>query len=73
MGIKPKGNILMLGGTGPMGLLAIDYALHSDVKPKNLVVTDIDQSKLDRAKKLYPSDEVNVSFVNVNGGPLSIK
>lgn len=67
MGIKANGNILMLGGTGPMGLLAIDYALHAGVKPKNLVVTDIDQSKLDRAKELYPSDEVNVSFVNVNG------
>ncbi|MDD9150048.1 zinc-binding dehydrogenase [Sporolactobacillus sp. CQH2019] len=67
MGIKRNGNCLILGGTGPMGLLAIDYALHSDRKPEHLVVTDISQEKLDRAKKLYPSDEVNVHFVNVNG------
>ncbi|KRL05082.1 alcohol dehydrogenase catalytic domain-containing protein [Liquorilactobacillus oeni] len=66
MGIKKDGNLLLLGGTGPMGLLAIDYAIHADVKPKTLVVTDINQEKLDRAKKLYPSDEVKMIFVNVN-------
>ena len=40
MGIKAGGNMLIVGGTGPMGLLAIDYALHADTKPKRLVVTD---------------------------------
>ena len=65
MGIKEDGNLLILGGTGPMGLLAIDYALHGPIKPKNVVVTDIDQKKLDRAEKLYPStDETKVTFVN---------
>jgi threonine dehydrogenase-like Zn-dependent dehydrogenase len=67
MGIKRNGNCLILGGTGPMGLLAIDYALHSDRKPKRLVVTDINQEKLDRAKKYYPSSEVEVHFVDVDG------
>ncbi|MCT6811994.1 MAG: zinc-binding dehydrogenase [Lactobacillus helsingborgensis] len=67
MGIKAGGNMLIVGGTGPMGLLAIDYALHADTKPKRLVVTDIDQAKLDRAKELYPSDEVEVHFVNTKG------
>ena len=67
MGIKVGGNMLIVGGTGPMGLLAIDYALHADTKPKRLVVTDIDQAKLDRAKELYPSDEVEVHFVNTKG------
>ncbi|MDN7146479.1 zinc-binding dehydrogenase [Liquorilactobacillus mali] len=66
MGIKKNGNLLLLGGTGPMGLLAIDYAIHSNVKPKTLVVTDINQEKLDRAEKLYPSDEVKMLFINVN-------
>lgn len=65
MGIKKGGNTLILGGTGPMGLLAIDYAIHSDKKPKKLVVTDLNQAKLDRAQKLYPSDEVSMNFVNV--------
>ncbi len=67
MGIRENGNLLLLGGTGPMGgLLAIDYAIHAEVKPKTLVVTDINQAKLDRAKKLYPSDEVEMVFINVN-------
>ena len=64
MGIKNNGNMLIIGGTGPMGLLAIDYALHADLKPKKLIVTDIDQQKLDRAKELYPSNEVEVEFIN---------
>ncbi|GAF41015.1 L-sorbose-1-phosphate reductase [Agrilactobacillus composti DSM 18527 = JCM 14202] len=67
MGIKDGGNLLIVGGTGPMGLLAVDYALHGPKKPKKLVVTDMDQAKLDRAKKLYPSDEVEVEFLNVKG------
>lgn len=66
MGIRENGNLLLLGGTGPMGLLAIDYAIHAEVKPKTLVVTDINQAKLDRARKLYPSDEVEMVFINVN-------
>lgn len=64
MGIKKSGNMLIIGGTGPMGLLAIDYAIHADEKPEKLVVTDIDQEKLDRAKELYPSNKVEVEFVN---------
>ncbi|MBP2058201.1 threonine dehydrogenase-like Zn-dependent dehydrogenase [Lactobacillus colini] len=64
MGIKPNGNMLIIGGTGPMGLLAIDYALHADTKPKQLIVTDIDQDKLNRAQHLYPSKEVDIQFIN---------
>lgn len=66
MGIKENGNLLIMGGTGPMGLLAIDYALHGPIKPKNVVVTDMDQEKLDRAAKLYPSqDGIEVFYINV--------
>lgn len=66
MGIKEGGNLLIMGGTGPMGLLAIDYALHGPVKPKNIVITDMDQSKLDRAAELYPSQEgIQTHYVNV--------
>jgi threonine dehydrogenase-like Zn-dependent dehydrogenase len=67
MGTKKGGNMLMIGGTGPMGLLAVDYALHGPMKPKNLIVTDINQDKLDRAKRLYPSDDVNIQFINTAG------
>ncbi len=67
MGIKEGGNMLIMGGTGPMGLLAIDYALHGPRKPAKLVVTDIDQAKLDRAAALYPSENgVEVHYVNTS-------
>ena len=66
MGIKPDGNLLIMGGTGPMGLLAIDYALNGPIKPKHLVVTDRHQDKLDRAAKLYPSQAgITVTYLNV--------
>ncbi|MDU6523842.1 zinc-binding dehydrogenase [Enterococcus devriesei] len=68
MGIKADGNLLIMGGTGPMGLLAIDYALHGPIKPKKLVITDRDAEKLARAEKLYPSQNgIEVSYVNVDG------
>lgn len=57
MGIKEGGALAILGGTGPMGFLAIDYAIHNDRRPKHLVVTGRTQSKLDMAKCLYPVEE----------------
>lgn len=57
MGIKENGALAILGGTGPMGFLAIDYAIHNDRCPKHLVVTGRTQSKLDMAKRLYPVEE----------------
>lgn len=57
MGIKEGGALAVLGGTGPMGFLAIDYAIHNDRRPKHLVVTGRTQSKLDMAKRLYPVEE----------------
>ena len=50
MGLKKGGNLLILGGTGAMGMLAIDYALHGEKKPKHIVITDHHQDKLDRAQ-----------------------
>ncbi len=57
MGIKEGGNLAILAGVGPMGLAAIDYALHCDRKPGLMVVTDIDQNRLDRASKLLSPKE----------------
>ncbi len=51
MGVKENGHLAILAGAGPMGLAAIDYIIHTDVKPKQVVVTDIDQNRLDYAKK----------------------
>lgn len=53
MGIKAGGNVAILAGCGPMGLVAIDCALHGDIKPSLVVVTDLDQTRLDRAKSIF--------------------
>lgn len=53
MGIKEGGKMALLAGVGPMGLGAIDYALHCDRRPSLLVVTDINQERLDRAASIY--------------------
>ncbi|AOG60876.1 L-sorbose 1-phosphate reductase [Spiroplasma helicoides] len=66
MGIKNQGNLLILGGTGPMGLIMIDYALHGPIKPKKIIVTDISEEKLTRAAELYSSTkETQLFFENV--------
>jgi threonine dehydrogenase-like Zn-dependent dehydrogenase len=55
MEIVDGGKMALLAGVGPMGLAAISYILHrEDRKPSRLVVTDIDQERLDRASKLHP-------------------
>lgn len=40
-----------------MGLGAIDYAIHCDRKPGLLVITDIDQARLDRATSISTVEE----------------
>jgi len=69
MGIVRNGNTAILAGAGPMGLGAIDYALHSDRKPKLLVVTDIDELRLKRASLIHTPDEakkggVELKYIN---------
>ncbi|MDR0325195.1 MAG: zinc-binding dehydrogenase [Oscillospiraceae bacterium] len=56
MGIKSGGKMALLAGAGPMGLGAIDYALHCTRRPSLLVVTDIDEDRLVRAKNLFPPE-----------------
>ncbi len=54
MGIVDGGKLALLAGVGPMGLAAINYVIHrEDRKPSLMVVTDIDQVRLDRAARLY--------------------
>ncbi len=54
MEIVDGGKLAILAGVGPMGLAAINYALRrEDRKPSLMVVTDIDQDRLDRAASLY--------------------
>lgn len=52
MDIKANGALALFGAAGPMGLGAIDYALNRKRRPKTLVVTDVDQKRLNRAKRI---------------------
>lgn len=53
MGIVEGGKMALLASVGPMGLAAIDYALHCDRRPGLIVVTDIDDERLARAERIY--------------------
>lgn len=71
MGIKEGGCLAILAGAGPMGLGAIDYALHGGRCPALLVVADIDQARLTRAAQLFPESEAKkqgteIYFINLN-------
>ena len=55
-----------------MGLGAIDYAVHGDRKPRLLVVTDIDQARLQRASEILTEEEakrngVTLKYINTAG------
>ncbi|GHV04645.1 L-sorbose 1-phosphate reductase [Spirochaetia bacterium] len=69
MGIVEGGSLILLAGVGPMGLGAIDYAIHNPRRPSRMVVTDIDDARLARAAQLLPPDEakkygVELSYIN---------
>jgi threonine dehydrogenase-like Zn-dependent dehydrogenase len=69
MGTRKGGKMAILAGVGPMGLGAIDYALHQDRKPGLLIVTDIDDSRLSRAACLFTpehAEKEGVRLVYVN-------
>jgi len=71
MGIREGGNMAIIAGTGPMGLGAIDYALHQTRKPGLLVVSDIDDSRLARAACLFPPEHAmkeGIRLIYVNTG-----
>ena len=57
MEIVEGGKMAILAGVGPMGLAAINYVLRrDDRKPSLVVVTDVDQTRLDRAATILPVD-----------------
>lgn len=72
MGVKAGGKMAILAGAGPMGLGMIDYALHGDRQPSLLVVTDINEARLEKARKLFTDEDaakmgVKLMFVNTAG------
>jgi threonine dehydrogenase-like Zn-dependent dehydrogenase len=75
MGIRQGGNCALLAAAGPMGLAAVDFALHGPRQPGRLLVTDVDQARLDRAAAILPPGDaagVDLRYVNprsLPGGP----
>lgn len=73
MGIVEGGKCAILAGVGPMGLGSIDYALHGDRRPGLLVVTDINQERLDRAASIFTpeaaaKDGIKLVYLNTGEG-----
>ena len=54
MGLREGGNLAILAGAGPMGLIALDLALNGKVRPSLIVVADRDRTRLERAQRLVP-------------------
>jgi L-sorbose 1-phosphate reductase len=69
MGIREGGSLALLASVGPMGIGAIDYAMHAPRKPARIVVTDIDEARLKRAASIFTVAEakrngVELRYVN---------
>ena len=73
MEIVEGGKMAILAGVGPMGLAAINYVImREDRKPSLMVVTDIDQTRLDRAASIYTvewakSKGIELIYLNTGG------
>ena len=61
MGTKKDGNVIILGGCGPMGLGAVSYGIRFGNTPKRIVVTDINDARIARAKEVI-SPEYAASY-----------
>lgn len=71
MGTKENGNVIILGGCGPMGLGAVSYGINFENKPKRIVVTDINDDRIARAKEVVPPEYaaehgVELHYVNTS-------
>ena len=69
MGISKNGKLAILGGAGPMGMGAIDYAIHGDRKPSLVVVTDINDNRLKEASEILTVEDAkknNLELLYIN-------
>ena len=65
MGIVEGGAMALLAGAGPMGLGAIDYAIHCDRRPGLLVVTGTNKDKLERAASIFTVEDAKANGVEL--------
>ncbi|MFW6000892.1 MAG: zinc-binding dehydrogenase [Halanaerobium sp.] len=66
MGIVEDGSTALLGAAGPMGIGALDYALHSERTPSLLVLVDINQKRLDRLARIFPREEAKKDGIELH-------
>jgi threonine dehydrogenase-like Zn-dependent dehydrogenase len=69
MGIREGGTLALLASVGPMGLGAIDYAIHAPRRARRVIVTDIDAVRLERASRIITVAEAaknGVELIYVN-------
>jgi L-sorbose 1-phosphate reductase len=72
MGVKKGGKCACIASAGPMGLGLIDYLVHGPMAPSLVVVTDIDQARLDRAASVLTVEDaaahgVKLVYQNTSG------
>ncbi len=65
MGIVAGGSCACLASAGPMGLGLIDLLLHGPRRPSLVVVTDIDQTRLDRAAAILTVEDAEANGVRL--------
>lgn len=65
MGIVEGGRMALLAAAGPMGLGAVDYALHCERKPGFIAVTDVSEERLQRARRIFTEEEARKSGVEL--------
>ncbi len=66
MGIVEGGSLALLASVGPMGIGAIDYAMHAPRRPSRVVVTDIDDARLKRAASIFTVEEAKRNGVELH-------
>ncbi len=75
MGVVEGGSMAILAGVGPMGLGALDYAMHCDRNPGRIVVTDINEERLENAKNIFTVEgakAIGIELHYVNTGGMSM-
>ncbi len=66
MGIRRGGSLALLASAGPMGLGAIDYAIHAEARPSRIVVTDVDEARLCRARSISTIEEAHRNGIELS-------
>ena len=65
LGIREGGNTIILGGCGPMGIMAIRYVLQMKKKPRRLVITDTNEERIEKVRKLITVQEARRNGVEL--------